>query len=154
MNSSDSLTIGELASRSGVAPSALRFYEQRGLIASERTEGNQRRYRRAMLRRVAVIQAAKAVGLPLERVAEALERLPEGRTPTARDWERLSRAWRRDLDRRIAELQTLRESLTGCIGCGCLSLQRCALFNPADRASERGPGARYLLDGEPAAEPE
>ena len=146
MQTTDFLTIGELAERSGVAASALRFYEQRGLIASERTGGNQRRYRRAMLRRVAVIRAAQAVGLSLEEIGAALERLPDGRTPTKRDWERLSRSWQSTLDARIAALQDLRDDLTGCIGCGCLSLQRCSLLNPGDVAAGSGSGPRYLLD--------
>lgn len=144
MKSSDTLTIGELARRSGVATSALRFYEERGLIASERSDGNQRRYQRAMLRRVAVIQAAKALGLSLEEIGEALDQLPAGRTPTKRDWERLSRAWRAALDERIGALSALRDDLTGCIGCGCLSLQRCALLNPGDRVAPTGSGPRYL----------
>jgi MerR family transcriptional regulator, redox-sensitive transcriptional activator SoxR len=149
MDASDYLTIGELAQRSGVATSALRYYEARGLIHSERTEGNQRRYRRAVLRRVAVVRAAQAVGLSLEAIEQALGGLPEGRTPTKRDWERLSRLWRRQLDERIAELVRLRSNLTGCIGCGCLSLQKCALFNPGDRVAERGAGARYLIGDSP-----
>ena len=138
------LAIGELAARSGVAPSALRFYESEGLIASRRTSGNQRRYDRATLRRIAVIQAGKAAGVPLERIREALATLPSERTPTRRDWERLSRSWRDDLDRRIANLQGLRSRLTTCIGCGCLSLRTCALLNPDDEASAQGAGAHYL----------
>ena len=140
----EELTIGELAARSGVPSSALRFYESAGLIASRRTSGNQRRYERAVLRRVAVIQAGKAAGISLERIRIALATLPDERTPTRRDWERLSRGWRDELDRRIATLEALRERLTGCIGCGCLSLQRCALFNPADEAAALGGGAHYL----------
>ena len=140
----EELTIGELAARSGVPSSALRFYESAGLIASRRTSGNQRRYERAVLRRVAVIQAGKAAGISLERIRIALATLPDERTPTRRDWERLSRGWRDELDRRIATLAALRERLTGCIGCGCLSLQRCALFNPADEAAALGGGAHYL----------
>ena len=140
------LSIGELAARSGVAPSALRFYESEGLITSRRTSGNQRRYDRATLRRIAVIQAGKAAGVPLERIREALATLPSERTPTRRDWERLSRSWREDLDRRIANLQGLRSRLTTCIGCGCLSLQTCALLNPDDEAAEQGAGAHYLAE--------
>jgi MerR family redox-sensitive transcriptional activator SoxR len=140
----DDLTIGEVAARSGVAPSALRFYESVGLISSRRTSGNQRRYPRPVLRRIAVIQAGKAAGIPLEEIRAALATLPDGRTPTRRDWERLSRRWREDLDRRIVTLQALRERLTGCIGCGCLSLRRCVLFNPADEAAAQGGGAHYL----------
>jgi MerR family transcriptional regulator, redox-sensitive transcriptional activator SoxR len=139
------LTIGELAERSGVAPSALRFYESEGLITSHRTSGNQRRYDRVTLRRVAVIQAGKAAGMPLDRIREALATLPSERTPTRRDWERLSRAWRDDLDKRIATLQALRSRLSTCIGCGCLSLTTCGLLNPDDEAAEIGPGAHYLV---------
>jgi MerR family redox-sensitive transcriptional activator SoxR len=138
------LTVGELAARSGVAPSALRFYEAEGLIRARRTSGNQRRYERAMLRRIAFIQAGRAAGIPLKRIGEALERLPSDRTPTRRDWERLSRAWRDDLDRRIATLEALRERLTTCIGCGCLSIDACDLLNPDDEAAGFGSGAHYL----------
>jgi MerR family redox-sensitive transcriptional activator SoxR len=144
---SDELTIGETAARSGVAPSALRFYEQKGLIASSRTNGNQRRYERATLRRIALVQAGKAAGIPLEEIRAALATLPEGRTPSKRDWERLSRRWRDDLDQRIATLQGLRGRLTTCIGCGCLSLRTCQLLNPEDEAAESGAGARYLEYG-------
>jgi MerR family redox-sensitive transcriptional activator SoxR len=140
----DELTIGELSARSGVPPSALRFYEAQGLIAAERTSGNQRRYPRATLRRVALVQAGRAAGIPLEQVRRALETLPSTRTPTRRDWERLSRAWRADIDRRIAMLQALRGRLTTCIGCGCLSIDRCTLLNPDDEAAALGAGAHYL----------
>jgi MerR family redox-sensitive transcriptional activator SoxR len=139
------LTIGELAARSGVAPSALRFYEAEGLLAARRTDGNQRRYGRAVLRRVALIQAGRAAGIPLERIRAALDTLPTARTPTRRDWERLSRGWREDLDRRIATLEAVRDRLTTCIGCGCLSIDKCSLLNPDDEAAGRGPGAHYLL---------
>jgi MerR family transcriptional regulator, redox-sensitive transcriptional activator SoxR len=138
------LTIGEVASRSGVAPSALRFYEEEGLIVSRRTTGNQRRYERAVLRRIAVIQAGRAAGIPLERIRATLATLPSNRTPTRRDWERLSRSWREDIDRRIATLEALRNRLTTCIGCGCLSIDACGLLNPDDEASEIGAGAHYL----------
>ena len=138
------LTIGELSSRSGATQSALRFYEREGLIHAERTDGNQRRYLPATLRRVALIQAAKAAGIPLERVREALDILPAHRSPTKRDWERLSRSWREDIDRRIATLDAVRGRLTTCIGCGCLSLKTCGLLNPGDEAAELGAGARYL----------
>jgi MerR family redox-sensitive transcriptional activator SoxR len=144
----DHLTIGELASRSGVATSALRFYETKGLIASDRTDGNQRRYLRSTLRRVALIRAGQEVGLTLGEIAEALNTLPHGSTPTRRDWERLSKGWRARLDQQIKELQALRDELTDCIGCGCLSLQSCAIFNPADAAANRGSGPRYLLGDE------
>ncbi len=149
----ESLTIGQLAARSGVATSALRFYESRGLIASERTEGNQRRFLRATLRRVAVIRAAQALGLSLREIRTALAALPEGRTPNKRDWERLSRSWRQGLDQQIAELEQLRDELTECIGCGCLSLRTCALFNAGDRAASRGVGPRYLLGDKPGVGP-
>jgi MerR family redox-sensitive transcriptional activator SoxR len=140
----DELTIGEVSERSGVAASALRFYETEGLIAARRTTGNQRRYDRAVLRRVAVIQAGRAAGVPLERIRTALDTLPDGTTPTRHDWERLSRGWRKDLDARIAALEALRDRLSTCIGCGCLSLDRCALLNPQDAAAAEGAGARFL----------
>jgi len=139
------LTIGELASRSGVATSALRFYETKGLIASQRSDGNQRRYPRATLRRVALIRAGQEVGLSLAELAEALSQLPYDKTPTKTDWERLSKSWRTRLDTQIAELVALRDELTDCIGCGCLSLRSCAIFNPGDAASGLGTGPRYLL---------
>ncbi len=138
------LTVGQLSGRSGVAVSALHFYEAQGLISSRRTAGNQRRYQRDMLRRVAFIRGSQRVGIPLNRIKEALECLPEGRTPTRRDWARLSVAWRDDLDERINQLQRLRDQLTGCIGCGCLSLQLCRLMNPDDVLGSEGPGPRNL----------
>ena len=141
---SEGLSIGEVAARSGVAASALRFYESEGLIASQRTSGNQRRYERATLRRVALIQAGKAAGIPLAQIHDALSTLPEHRVPTRRDWERLSRSWRADLDQRIATLEALRGRLTTCIGCGCLSIDRCELLNPDDEAADLGGGAHYL----------
>ena len=141
----DQLTIGELATRAGVATSALRFYETKGLIASERTDGNQRRYPRATLRRVALIRAGQEVGLSLAELAGALDHLPHDKTPTKGDWERLSMAWKERLDTQIAELVALRDELTDCIGCGCLSLKSCAIFNPEDAASDLGSGPRYLL---------
>ena len=150
----NSLTIGELAERSGVRTSALRFYESRGLIASVRTEGNQRRYARETLRRVAVIRAAQLLGLTLEEIRRALNELPQARTPDRRDWERLSCAWRGSLEGRIAELEALRDRLSGCIGCGCLSLDSCGLFNPGDRAAGDGAGARYLFGDAPEPAPE
>jgi len=139
------LTIGELSTRSGVAASALRFYEREGLIESRRTDGNQRRYPGVTLRRVALVQAGKTAGIPLERIRAALDTLPEGRSPTKRDWERLSRTWAAELDRRIETLTAIRGRLTTCIGCGCLSLKTCALLNPDDEAASLGPGARYLI---------
>lgn len=138
------ITIGEFSARSGVATSALRFYEHEGLIRAERTSGNQRLFPRAELRRVAFIRAAQKVGLTLEEIREALASLPDARTPTRTDWERLSRLWRHRLDERIAALERLRDKLSSCIGCGCLSLQRCQLYNPDDRAALAGPGAPYL----------
>jgi MerR family redox-sensitive transcriptional activator SoxR len=141
------LTIGELSARSGVAASALRFYERKGLIESTRTEGNQRRYPGVTLRRVALVQAGTTVGIPLERIRAALDTLPSGRSPTKRDWERLSRSWAAELDRRIATLEAIRGRLTTCIGCGCLSLKTCGLLNPGDRAAELGPGAPYFRRG-------
>jgi MerR family redox-sensitive transcriptional activator SoxR len=138
------LTVGELAARSGVAVSALHYYEQRGLIASARSTGNQRRYARATLRRVAFIRAAQQLGVGLSEIAEALAALPDRRTPTKADWARLSAAWRGRLDARIAALQALRDRLDGCIGCGCLSLRACALYNPQDECGRLGSGARRL----------
>jgi MerR family redox-sensitive transcriptional activator SoxR len=146
------ITIGELARRSGVATSALRFYESRGLISSERTNGGQRRFARPTLRRVAFIQAAQRVGLSLDDIATALRTLPEHRTPTKADWAVLSRSWNGLLRSRIAELETLQTRLTSCIGCGCLSLKTCGLLNTGDRAAERGAGARYLLGDAPEDE--
>jgi MerR family redox-sensitive transcriptional activator SoxR len=142
---SQELTIGELSARSGVAQSALRFYERQGLITARRTDGNQRRYERVTLRRVALIQAGKAAGVPLERIRQALETLPESRIPTKADWQRLSRTWQQELDDRIEMLQAVRDKLTGCIGCGCLSLKTCALLNPGDIIGRLGPGAHYLV---------
>jgi MerR family redox-sensitive transcriptional activator SoxR len=149
MRSEDLLSIGEVATRSGVAPSALRFYESLGLIKAERTSGGQRLYPRHQLRRVAFIRIAQRLGLTLDEVAEALAKLPPDRAPTKAQWARLSRSWRRRLDDRIARLESLRDDLTGCIGCGCLSLKRCTLYNPDDVASTRGPSARYLLGDDP-----
>ena len=143
------ITIGQLSARSGVSQSALRFYERRGLIAAERSSGNQRRYHPVTLRRVALIQAGKAAGIPLERIRAALDTLPSDRRPTKRDWERLSRSWRAELDERIATLEAIRGRLTGCIGCGCLSLRRCGLLNPGDEAAAAGAGAQYFRIGSP-----
>jgi MerR family redox-sensitive transcriptional activator SoxR len=142
-------TIGELSRRSGVSASALRFYERKGLIEADRTDGNQRRYPPATLRRVAFVQAGAAAGIPLAEIRAALDRLPRGKTPTRRDWERLSRRWRGDLDERIETLQALRDRLTTCIGCGCLSLRTCALLNPGDEAGSLGAGAPYLRSVSP-----
>ena len=139
------ITIGELASRSGVAASALRFYEERGLIASTRQAGKQRRYPRDILRRVAFIRVAQNVGLTLEEILSALATLPEGRTPGKQDWERLSRLWQPLLQQRIDTLQALQRQLTSCIGCGCLSLKKCKLYNQDDLAGALGSGPRYLM---------
>jgi MerR family transcriptional regulator, redox-sensitive transcriptional activator SoxR len=139
------LTIGELARRSGVAASALRYYEERGLIRAERSVSGYRQYPRAVLRRVAFIVFAQRVGLTLDEIAAELARLPSHATPTRADWSRLTAAWRRRIDERIAELERLRAGLGECIGCGCLSLDRCRLANPGDRAGARGPGPRYWI---------
>ena len=145
----DMLTIGEVVQRSGFPHTALRFYEERGLIAAERTAGNQRRYPRAVLRRLAFIRTAQRVGLSLEEIRDALDTLPDRRAPTRSDWARLSQHWRAELDVRIDALHRLRDRLTGCIGCGCLSLKSCALINQDDRMARLGPGAPLL---KPAAE--
>lgn len=142
----EGLTVGEAAKRSGFAPSALRYYEDVGLIESTRTAGNQRRYPRPVLRRLAFIAAARHVGLTLDEVKEALDRLPKGRTPNRSDWNKLSKAWRSRLDAEIAALEQLRDRLDRCIGCGCLSLKECHITNPADAAARRGPGARFLSE--------
>jgi MerR family redox-sensitive transcriptional activator SoxR len=144
VHTSDLLTVGAVAERSGFAPSALRYYERLGLIAAGRTSGGQRRYERNVLRRLAFIRAARNVGLSLEEVATALATLPGARTPTRADWTRLSRSWRGRLDQQIGALSALRDGLDSCIGCGCLSLRRCAFSNPADSAAARGPGAAFL----------
>ena len=152
MNSlANRVTIGELAARAGVATSALRYYEQLGLISSERTAGGQRRYARAMLRRVAFVRAAQTVGLSLDEVRTALARLPDERTPSKTDWNKVSATWIRRIDERIAELERLRETLNNCVGCGCLSLRTCRLSNPDDIAATGGNGARWLLGDTPPA---
>ncbi len=144
----ESLTIGELSARSGVAPSALRYYERLGLIRAGRSGGNQRRYERSELRRLAFIRIAAQVGVPLDEIGAALAELPERRTPTKADWARLSARWQRRLDERIRLMQRLRDKLTGCIGCGCLSLRTCALSNAGDWLAMKGSGPRYLLGDE------
>jgi len=141
------LTVGELSARSGVAVSAIHFYESKGLIKSWRTTGNQRRYPRAVLRRVAVIKVAQRVGVPLSAIRDALQSLPANHTPTAKDWAALSKRWRAELDERITRLIKLRDELASCIGCGCLSLDSCPLYNPNDRCANDGPGPQ-LLDPE------
>src|SRR3954468_15485340 len=140
----DLLTVGQVSARSGVAASAVRWYEQQGLISSTRTAGGARRYPRTVLRRLAFVRAAQNVGLSLSEIRAALATLPEGRTPTAGDWARLSAGWRARLDEQIAALTQLRDGLSSCIGCGCLSLDRCALSNPGDVAARDGAGARWL----------
>jgi MerR family transcriptional regulator, redox-sensitive transcriptional activator SoxR len=140
------LSVGEVARRSGVAVSTIHFYESRGLIQSRRTGGNQRRYGRDVLRRIAVIRVAQEVGIPLADIAATLDSLPEGRTPTREDWAVLSSGWRDDLDRRIEQLKKLRDGLTDCIGCGCMSIDKCPLRNPEDRLGRQGPGARRLVE--------
>jgi MerR family redox-sensitive transcriptional activator SoxR len=144
----DHLTIGDLSSRSGVAASALRFYEDVGLLEAERTTGNQRRYPRHMLRRVAFIRAAQRVGLTLDEISEALATLPDRRTPTKADWERVSRHWAARIDRQIDDLERLKRKLTGCVGCGCLSLRTCALSNPDDEQGEVAAGPAWLATEE------
>jgi MerR family redox-sensitive transcriptional activator SoxR len=141
------LTIGEVADRSGLAASAIRFYEAKQLIGAERTGGGQRRFRRDVLRRIAFIRIAQRVGLSLEEITSALSVLPADRAPTRRDWRRLTAGWQERIDQRIALLEALQGGLSECIGCGCLSLRTCALANPGDAAARLGPGARYLLDG-------
>jgi MerR family redox-sensitive transcriptional activator SoxR len=140
------LTIGQLSERTGVAPSALRFYEAEGLVHATRTDGGQRRYHRSELRRVSFIRVAQQVGLRLDEIREALASLPDGRIPDDDDWERLSTSWRPRLDAQIAMLERLRDRLDVCIGCGCLSMSHCKMLNPGDAAAERGPGPRYVLD--------
>lgn len=139
------LTIGTVSERTGVAPSALRYYEAEGLIRSDRTTGNQRRYHREVLRRVSFVKVAQRVGLSLDEIRAALASLPDGRTPTQADWSRLSQAWRPRLDAQIELIERLRDRLDGCIGCGCLSLRACHLLNADDHAGEHGAGPRYLI---------
>lgn len=139
------ITIGDLSERTGVAHSALRFYEDEGLIQAYRTSGNQRRYHREVVRRVSFIRVAKELGMSLEEIHEALASLPDGRTPTQADWEKISAAWRPRLDAQIERLERLRDKLDSCIGCGCLSLRACKIMNPKDEAAESGQGPRYLL---------
>jgi MerR family transcriptional regulator, redox-sensitive transcriptional activator SoxR len=153
MTPTNRLAIGALAARSGLAPSALRYYEELGLIHAERTSGGQRRFTRATLRRIAFIRAAQHVGLSLDETRTALARLPADRAPNADQWASVARTWTRRIDEQIAELERLKRRLTGCIGCGCLSLRTCALYNPDDTAARKGPGARYLLGDDPSSPP-
>jgi MerR family transcriptional regulator, redox-sensitive transcriptional activator SoxR len=143
------LSIGTVAARAGIAPSALRFYEAEHLIRARRTAGGQRRFHRDTLRRIAFVRVAQRVGLTLEEIRAALATLPESRTPTKEDWARISRSWKPRLDAQIATLERLRDRLTSCIGCGCLSFQACALYNPGDAAAALGSGPRYLLGDTP-----
>jgi MerR family transcriptional regulator, redox-sensitive transcriptional activator SoxR len=149
LKSSETITISEVARRSGVAASALRFYEERGLIASERAGSGHRRYPRAVLRRIAFVVFAQRIGLTLDEISAELAKLPPDRAPNRRDWSRLSSGWTARIDERIAELERLRAGLTECIGCGCLSLERCQFANPQDRAAKLGPGPRYWIGDRP-----
>lgn len=145
MASAALLSVGEVSRRSGVAVSALHYYETQGLLSSERSVGNQRRFRRSVLRRIAVIRVAQSLGVTLAEIADELGRLPDQRAPTKAEWTRMSSHWRASLDQRITDLQALRDRLQGCIGCGCLSLRVCQLYNPDDALARRGPGARRLV---------
>jgi MerR family transcriptional regulator, redox-sensitive transcriptional activator SoxR len=151
-SSARTYSVGDVAGRAGVNTSALRFYEANGLITSERNESGHRRYRSDVLRRVGFIKVAQRVGLSLEEIKQALDSLPERRTPNRKDWARLAASWRPVLDERIALLEAMKDKLDGCIGCGCLSLDTCALYNPDDVAAQRGVGPRYLLGDPPAGE--
>jgi MerR family transcriptional regulator, redox-sensitive transcriptional activator SoxR len=144
VRATDLLTVGEVAERAGVSVPTVRYYEERGLITSTRTTGNQRRFERSALRRIAVIAAAQRIGLSLDQVRDAMADLPVDRAPNRREWTAMSRAWRRMVQRRIDELTALQSDLDGCIGCGCLSLQRCSIFNPSDEAASEGAGARWV----------
>ncbi len=143
------ITIGALARRTGLAVSAIRYHESRGLIRSERTASGQRRFKRSDIRRLSFVMVCQNLGFTLTQIAEALDTLPAGRTPTEADWARLSKGFRTRLDAQIETLTKLRDSLDGCIGCGCLSMKRCALFNPTDQAARAGPGPRYLMGDKP-----
>lgn len=145
------MTIGEVAARSGLTVATLRYYEQRGLISSTRTAGNQRRYPRPVLRRLAFVTAGQRVGLSLDELGADLATLPDGRVPTKADWDRLGRRWHAQVGVRIAELQALQDTLGGCLGCGCLSLRSCGLYNPRDGAAAEGPGSRWLRDVRPSS---
>ena len=151
MKANDAISIGELARRTGISVSAIRFYEGRGLIQSRRTEGGQRRFLRSDIRRLSFIRIAQQVGLTIESIEAELKMLPDGRTPTQADWTRISAHMRKMLDQQIALLERTRDKLDGCIGCGCLSLKRCALYNPEDAAGRRGAGPRYVMGDKPPA---
>ena len=152
MRADDRLSIGDLAERTGLSVSAIRFYETKGLVAAMRNSGGQRRFLRADVRRLSFVLIAQQLGFSIDQIRHQLSRLPAGRTPTRQDWTRISRAFRGELDRRIDTLTRLRDNLDGCIGCGCLSLQRCKLYNPQDRAGHRGTGPRYLMGDRPEPE--
>ncbi|MDD9908768.1 MAG: redox-sensitive transcriptional activator SoxR [Ahrensia sp.] len=142
------LSIGDVADRTGLSVSAIRFYEDRGLVRPDRNAGGQRRFERSDIRRLSFVQIAQQLGFSIEQIGSVLQGLPKGRTPTKRDWSRISKTFRQDLDDRIAMLERLRDRLDGCIGCGCLSLESCALYNPADRAALKGKGARFVISDE------
>jgi len=146
MDKNGALSIGQIAERTGLSVSAIRFYEAQGLVQPTRTHSGHRRYRRSDLRRLSFVMIAQQLGFPLQEIRARLEGLPDGRTPTRKDWQRLSRGFRAELQRRIELLTRLRDRLDGCIGCGCLSLDRCALYNPEDRAARQGPGPRFLIN--------
>ncbi len=146
MDSNGALSIGQIAERTGLSVSAIRFYEAQGLVQPTRTHSGHRRYRRSDLRRLSFVMIAQQLGFPLQEIRARLEGLPDGRTPTRKDWQRLSRGFRAELQRRIELMTRLRDRLDGCIGCGCLSLDRCALYNPEDRVARQGPGPRFLIN--------
>ncbi|MEO1013753.1 MAG: redox-sensitive transcriptional activator SoxR [Pseudomonadota bacterium] len=153
MKKEETISIGDLAARTGLAVSAIRFYEDKGLVRPLRDAGGRRQFKRSDVRRVSFVIAAQRLGFSLSEIAERLAALPDGRTPTAADWEKIGRAFRHEIDARIAGLQDLRERLSSCIGCGCLSLKTCALYNPGDAAARRGTGPRYLLGDAPPKTP-
>lgn len=153
MRASDRLSIGQLAERTGLSVSAIRYYETQGLVAAERNAGGQRRFLRSDIRRLSFVLIAQQFGFTIDQIRAQLHTLPEGRTPTKRDWARISRSFRRELEAKIETLSRLRDQLDGCIGCGCLSLQKCALYNPDDRARHKGAGPRYLLGDRPDIAP-
>ena len=149
MNRSDTISIGQLADRTGLSVSAIRFYETKRLVNAERNSGGQRRFRRSDIRRLSFVMAAQQLGFSISQIGEHLQGLPDQRTPTKADWERISKGFRTELEARITNLERLRDLLDGCIGCGCLSLKKCQLYNPGDRAARHGPGPRYLMGDRP-----
>lgn len=152
MKATDSIAIGQLARRTGLSVSAIHFYEVKGLVKPERNSGGQRRFRRSDIRRLSFVMAAQQLGFTIQQISQHLHRLPDQRTPTKADWARISRSFRKELDRKIEDLHRLRDQLDGCIGCGCLSLQKCKLYNPGDRAARLGAGPRYLMGDRPDSE--